>query len=405
MTHWQLALLVISGFLVFFALFGAIHHVFFVLVYFFRCKKRRYSPQPTHSFKILIPAHNESLGLKGVLECCLALDYPRELFSVVVVADNCTDDTAQIARDCGVTCLERFDTTRRGKGEALEWAIPQALADHNSDAVMILDADCFLAPQALRACDFELAKGNQVLQMSYLVSNADESFRCYAMGLARFIENQLYYWPKSKAGLSIAMLGTGMVFHRDVFVKCPWQAGGLTEDYEYGLDLMQNNFRPVFVGEIGLVSPFPVEMKQLETQRSRWASGVLQGVRKTFGPLLCRGICRGNIVTVDAAVSMLYVSRPLILLQVFLAGIMAVITRILVPNVWGQTIFWAWSATLALYFAYAMTGVLVMGLTWRRLKFLMLSPAFVLKYMALTAKSLLNRRPKEWERTPRKPEE
>lgn len=402
MTNWQIALVVVSFALTMFAAFGAIYQVFFALAYLCLRKKREFSQPPKHSFVILIPAHNESLNLKSVLECCSALDYPRELFSITVIADNCTDDTAQVARDCGVTCLERFDDERRGKGEALQWAIPQVLADKNPDAVMILDADCYLEPQSLMACDFELTRGNQALQISYLVSNTDDSFRCYAMGLARFIENRLFYWPKSKLGLSIALLGTGMVFHRDVFAVCPWRAGGLTEDFEYGLDLMRHDVKQVFVGDTGLVSPFPVEAKQLETQRARWVSGVLQGIRKTFGPLLCRGIFKGDRVAFDAAVSMLYVSRPLILCQVFLAGIAAVSAMIALPAFWAKLFFVIWLGTIILYFAYVLIGVLAMGLTWRRAKFLALMPVFVLKYMLLAAKSILFRRPKEWERTPRK---
>jgi len=192
-----------------------------------------------------------------------------------------------------------------------------------------------------------------------------------------------------------------MVFHREVFAKCPWRVGGLTEDYEYGLDLMRNNIKPVFVGDVGLVSPFPIETKQLETQRSRWMAGVLQGIRKTFVPLLWRGICKGDLVAFDAAVSMLYVSRPLVLCQVFFAGIAAILAWILLPVFWGRVILVAWLATLVLYFAYFMIGVLGMGLTRQRAKYLLMIPVFVLKYMLLAAKSILFRRPKEWKRTPR----
>ena len=405
MTSWQIIVFIVFCVINAFVVAGALYHVFFALAYIFVCKKCQYSQQPTHSFAILIPAHNESVHLRNVIESCLALDYPRELFSVTVIADNCSDDTAQIARDCGVTCLERFDAEKRGKGEALQWAIPQVLADGNPDAIMIVDADCDVEAAALKACDFEFARGYRVLQISSLVMNADDSFRCYAMALARFIENRLFYWPKSKLGLSIAMLGAGMVLHREVFEKCPWRSGGLTEDFEYGLDLIRNDVKQVFIGDVGLVSLFPVEMRQLETQRSRWTFGVLQGICENFGPLLRQGICRGNLVAIDAAISMLYVSRPLILCQVFLAGVAALLGLVLLPAFWGGVIFSIWLATLALYFGYFLFGVLSMGLTRQRAKFLLLIPVFVLKYMLLAAKSVLLRRPKEWQRTPRTPGE
>ncbi len=401
MTTGQIMLFVPAAVVVVTVACGAVYQLSLACVYLFLRKKRTWREIPTHSFVILIPAHDESLGLKSALENCLAVDYPRELFSVIVIADNCTDDTAQIARDCGVTCYERFDAEKRGKGEALEWAIPQVLADGHADAVLILDADCFLEPAALRACDFELERGCRVIQIAYLASNVDDSFRDYTMALARFIENQLFYWPKSRLGLSVAMLGSGMVLHRDVFARCPWRAGGLTEDFDYGLDLVRSGIKQVFVGDVGLISQFPVDTKQLETQRSRWTSGVLQGICKNFGLLLWQGIRKGNIVAVDAAVSMLFVSRPLVLCQVFLAGFVALLGWVVFPMSCARLILSIWLATLAMYFGYFLFGVLAMGLTRQRAKFLLFTPVFVLKYTLLTAKSVLFNRPKEWQRTPR----
>ncbi|MCL2624408.1 MAG: glycosyltransferase family 2 protein [Planctomycetaceae bacterium] len=351
----------------------------------------------------MIPAHNESSGLPSVLERCLAVDYPKELFSVTVIADNCTDDTARIAREYGVVCLERFDNERRGKGEALEWAIPQVLETH-ADAVMVLDADCYLDEQSLKACDFEMSKGNHVIQVPYLVSNPDVSFQCYCQSLARTMENLLFYWPKSKLGLSSFLIGSGMVFHRKILDRFPWRAGGTNEDFEYCFQLIKNRIKPVFVGDAGLVSPFPDDSKQLATQRARWVFGGLQTIRESVGSLFHQGIFHCNFVVLDAAVTMFYISRPVVFFQMSLSGLLAFACFYMLPSLWSSLLFVVWWATVALYLFYVVQGVFTLGLTWKRAKFLFLMPLFVIRYLEIAAKSLLVWRPREWERTPRGPD-
>ena len=403
MLIWQILFLSLVSVVVFFTAFGALYQLFFALISIFICKKKQFCQTPTQFIVILIPAHNESAGLRAVLECCHAIDYPKELYSVTVIADNCTDNTAQIARNCGVACLERFDSEKRGKGEALEWAIPQVL-ENRPDAILVLDADCYLDSQSLKACDFELGKGRHVLQLPYLVSNTDVSFGSYCQSLARTIENLLYYWPKSKLGFSCFLIGSGMVFHREILERFPWKSGGLNEDFEYCFDLIQNGVKPIFAGDAGLVSPFPTEVKQLATQRTRWVFGGLQALWGSLGRLLRVGLFRKNFIALDAAISMFYISRPIVFCQVVLAGLLAVVCFLLFPSFYSNLQFALWVGTVAMYFLYVALGVFVLGVTWKRIKYLFFIPVFTLKYLEIAAKSILIWRTKEWERTPRKPD-
>ena len=400
---WQVIVLTSVSVVVFLTAFGAVYQMFFALISVFFCKKRKFTQKPSQFIAILIPAHNESIGLRSVLECSQAVDYPKELYSITVIADNCTDDTARIARECGVTCLERFDNEKRGKGEALEWALPQVLKN-NPDAVMILDADCYLDSQSLKACDCELTRGQHVIQLPYLVSNSDVSFRSYSQSLARTMENLLFYWPKSKLGLSSFLIGSGMILHREILQRFPWQVGGLNEDFEYCFHLIKNDIKPVFVGEAGLVSSFPVDTEQLATQRTRWIFGGLQTLWGSVGQLLYNGIFKRNLIALDAAITMFYISRPVVFCQVALSGLLAMICFWLLPSVWSNLLLAIWGGTVTLYFLYVALGVFVLGVTWTRLKYLALMPVFVLKYLEISVKSFLIWRPKEWERTPRKPE-
>ncbi|HJT78403.1 MAG TPA: glycosyltransferase family 2 protein, partial [Gemmataceae bacterium] len=155
--------------------------------------------EAVHSFAVIVPAHDEETTLRASLESCAALDYPADKFRVFVVADNCTDRTAAVARAAGVTCLERHDATRRGKGFALEWAFAQVLPQ-GYDAVVVLDADCRLDRHALRAFDRRLSAGDRALQASYVASNPDASVTSYAVAVGNALENELFYAPKSRLG-------------------------------------------------------------------------------------------------------------------------------------------------------------------------------------------------------------
>ena len=403
MRIWQISILLLASVTILCTAFGAVYQMFLALISIFFCRKRQFAQEPSHFIVILIPAHNESADLLRVLEFCKAVDYPKELYSITVIADNCTDDTAQIARESGVTCLERFDNEKRGKGEALEWAIPQVL-QHNPDAVMILDADCFLDPQSLKACDDGLAKGRYAIQIPYLVSNTDASFQSYCQALARTIENMLFYWPKSKLGLSSFLIGSGMVFHREILERFPWKSGGLNEDFEYCFTLIKNGIKPVFFGDAGLVSPFPIDIEQLATQRARWVFGGLHSLWGAIGQLLYQGIFTRSIITLDAVIAMLYISRPVVFFQIALSGLLAVVCFWLIPSRVSNLLLAVWGGTVALYFIYVILGVLLLGVTWKRMKYLFYIPIFTLKYLEIAAKSFLFRRPREWERTPRKPE-
>ncbi|MGL6225054.1 MAG: glycosyltransferase family 2 protein [Thermoguttaceae bacterium] len=408
--------------------------MFFAFVYFVACRKPSQSIPPKNHITLLVPAHNESNGLQPVLTNLQSLQYPSDLFSIIVLADNCTDDTAQIAKNCGILCLERFDSEKRGKGEALVWAIPQVLEsgqNHNrsqnqnfgqnpnpnqdqnpsqnqnsianvrTDAVMIVDADCFLDPDTLLACNAALEQGHKALQIANLVGNSDASFRCYAMSLARVIECLLYYWPKSRLGLSVPLLGTGMLLHREILEKFPWCCGGIAEDMEYSFVLLKNNVIPQFLGEVGLTSPFPVDSKTLEVQRSRWVFGGLKTMKESLLTLMQLGMKRRDIRLIDAGISAVYTSRPVVLAQVALSLLFSLLAVCLAPSKWSLSLLGLTGLTIVLYSLYILLGIYVLGLNRKRFGYLLFLPVFVCNYLTITLKSLLFRRPKTWERTPR----
>src|SRR5262249_6186875 len=144
-----------------------------------------------------IPAHNEERVLVDALRSCAEFDYPAEQFRVWVIADNCTDRTAAVARGHGAACLERRDATRRGKGHALAWALPKVLAG-GPDAGVVLDADCGLDRRALRSFAAALTAGAEAAQAKVVAVNADASPASYAAAVGNRLENDLFWAPKGR---------------------------------------------------------------------------------------------------------------------------------------------------------------------------------------------------------------
>ena len=150
-----------------------------------RAARRRQRPVPGKQARrrlaVIIPAHNEAATLPATLAGLAALDYPRARYEVVVVADNCDDDTAAVAAARGARVLVRTDPTRRGKGRALAFAFAALLEEARHDAFVLLDADTRPAPDFLTRIDAALRRGARVVQAQCAVANANESWRTALM--------------------------------------------------------------------------------------------------------------------------------------------------------------------------------------------------------------------------------
>jgi cellulose synthase/poly-beta-1,6-N-acetylglucosamine synthase-like glycosyltransferase len=229
---------------------------------------------PQYNFAILVPAHNEEALLGKLLESLSALAYPKEQLMVYVVADNCTDTTAELARPYDrVQVYERFDEVKRGKGFALEW-IFQKLEEKQLiyDAYVIIDADSVVEPAFLQFMAKYLAGGAQALQAHYTVLNMTESPSAGLRWIAFALQAHVRPLSRSRLGGSSTLTGNGMCFSRALLERCPWRAFSLSEDYEYYLTLVQNGERVHYVPEAVVHSYMPTTFKAMRTQDIRWES-------------------------------------------------------------------------------------------------------------------------------------
>ena len=382
------------------ALAVAIYHAFLMLARLLGARANaRAGAEAGHSFAIVIPAHNEEQVIADVLRSCAALDYPADKYRVYVVADNCSDRTAEVARNCIATCLERANDQQVGKGYALQWAFEQVLP-LGHDAVVVLDADCTIAPQALRVFDRCLQDGSKVLQANYVLSNPDASAISYVARVGNILEYEYFYAPKSDLGLAVMLVGTGMVFHRSVLSDYPWRAHSLVEDAEYTLALASHGIRVRFVANVGVFQAGAERAEQLTVQRARWAGGTLQLGKRSAIRLIAKGLLTGRALLADAGWTLLIVSRPLVLLHLLLTLLLATLLGWLSPNGLSTALLLTGMGVLVVYAIYFGVGVARIGMSARRAGYLLATP-FVLARLAMIVVIAGMSHRTAWIRTPR----
>lgn len=249
------------------------------------------SAKPRVPFVILMPAHDEADGIAGVLAQLLPQLAPGD--RVLVVADNCSDATAAIARDAGAEVVERVHADR-GKGFALAFGI-DALRAEPPAAVLILDADCFLAPGSLDALGIELGSSGRPVQALYLMTAPGDA----ALGrrLAQFawrVRNWVRPAGWRRIDMPCQLMGTGMAFTWDMLADAPLANASIVEDMKLGIDLAAKGVAPIFCEQALVTSEFPDSASATATQRTRWEHGHMEMILREAPRMLRASLARGN---------------------------------------------------------------------------------------------------------------
>jgi cellulose synthase/poly-beta-1,6-N-acetylglucosamine synthase-like glycosyltransferase len=237
-------------------------------------------------FLILIPAHNEEKLLPDLLANLRALDYPEKRYQIHVVADNCSDNTAELARRGGAVAHERTNLEQRGKGYALQWLLGQIwTAAIPYDAVVILDADSIVSPDFLAVMDGRLARGERAIQAYYAVRDPDRSWSVALRYAALAVLHYLRPLGRMALGGSVGLKGNGMVFAANIVRRYPWSAS-LTEDIEYHMALVLGGERVTFAHDAVVWAEMPGTLADSQSQNVRWERGRLEMVRSYVPKLL-----------------------------------------------------------------------------------------------------------------------
>jgi cellulose synthase/poly-beta-1,6-N-acetylglucosamine synthase-like glycosyltransferase len=358
--------------------------------------------EPATAFVILVPAHNEEGSIATTVQSLKALDYPRQLFEILVIADNCQDKTAAVARNEGAEVLERFHATRKSKGFALEYALETLQKrETHPDAIVIIDADTTVDAALLKAFDRRLQSGQDWLQAYYQVANSHDSWRTQLMHLGFAHFNGLWLLGQDTLGLGSALRGNGMAFAWKGLERCPWQAYGLAEDLEFSWHLRMNGERVFFVPEVKVYGEMIDDNPAaIASQRLRWEHGRKQ-LRKTFGSQILKKhwpLSRRFIYGIDLYMPPMagFVTRLALTLLSAIAFYKTESTE-MIEGLQGVCLGLAVGQILNLAI-YLLMPFIVMDVPKRYLKLFFIAPIYALWKAGL----LLKRAPSTWVRTERK---
>ena len=365
----------------------------------FAYREPLFGPAPRTRLVVLVPAHNEEALIGRCLASLRAQIYPQSLVSVVVVADNCTDNTAWLAHQAGAEVLIRHDPRRRGKGHALRWAMDQMTGAARPDAFVVVDADSVADPRLLAGLASMYETGAEAAQAEYLVSSDDESSPRVRLRAAAFLLfHRVRFAGRAALGLPCSLVGNGMLFAGDLIERHPWDAFTGAEDLEYSVKLRLAGVRPVFAGSALVRGPVPASRRAAQRQRERWEGGRLHVVRTSL-PTVLRRIAHGQLALADLAVDL--ATPPLGLLATLSAG-----GATLAVGLWSAGLTSAWTVLPWVAAALAVAGYVVLGLRAagapaRVYLDLLSAPRFLVEKLLGTAGVLRSRPAEMWVRTER----
>jgi 1,2-diacylglycerol 3-beta-glucosyltransferase len=312
--------------------------------------------EPRSRLAVLVPAHDEERLIARCVETLLAQSYPRALYRVIVIADNCTDSTAEIARVVGAEVLVRDQPDARGKGQALRWAMDKVIASSNPpDAIVVVDADSIADTNLLTGLERELARGHGVVQGDYtvIVDPASPKSAIIAAGFLLF--HRVRFSGRARLGMPANLVGNGMLFAWSVLESHPWDAFSGVEDLEYSMRLRLAGIRPQFAPAAHVSGPGPATRAGVDGQRLRWEGGRFAVVRTWLWKLVATSVQRRDPRLLDAAIDLAV--PPLGLLCMAAGGGMVLTAAAVVTHLAPAWALAPWAVAVVAIPAYVFIGL------------------------------------------------
>lgn len=358
-------------------------------------------PERKLKFDVLVPSHDEELGIAETVTNLLAVDYPKDLFRVVVIADNCTDATADKAREAGARVLERRDESLRGKGYALKFAFETLGAEGVADAFVVVDADTVVSKNLLDAYAARLAAGAVAVQAHYGVRNPHASWRTRLMTIALALFHRVRSLGREALGVSCGLRGNGMCFQASLLKDVPHDAFSLVEDLEYGIRLGKAGHRVVYANEAEVAGEMVSGEQASRSQRHRWEHGRAVMVKTHGWPLFFAALKARSALLLDLAMDVLVppLSR---VVAATVAGLAASVAALWWLGAGAAAVSLFGFAACSL-FVYVMTGWALSGTGAKGLLDLAFAPAYVLWKLTLVLRRPAKKKD-EWVRTTREGE-
>ena len=363
-------------------------------------KDKPHRPAVLHRYAVLISARNEQNVIGHLLDSINAQDYPKNLVTVFVVADNCTDNTAQVAREHGAVVYERFNHVKVGKGYALNELLGHIERDYGRvfDAFMVFDADNLLEPNYITEMNRTFSDGYEIItsyrnSKNYADNWVSSGYALWFLREAAFLNHSRHLMKTS-----CAVSGTGFLFSRRILEqRGGWNFYLLTEDIEFTIANVIAGERIGYCKDAVFYDEQPTTFRQSCRQRMRWARGYVQ-VFGAYGLKLLAGIPKRNgFACFDMAMAIM----PAIVLTV--VGIATNAAAAVLGFLAGQNVLIAlWSATQFLVNSYLLmlfVGAVTTASEWKNIRattaqkilYTFTFPLFMLTYIPISFAALFKR--------------
>ena len=359
-------------------------------------KEKPHKPAELHRYAVLISARNEELVIGNLLDSISAQDYPSRLVRVFVVADNCTDKTAKVARAHGAIVYERFNDKLVGKGYALEYLLDRIGEEYGDvfDAYMVFDADNLLSEDYISRMNETFSDGYRIITSYRNSKNYGDNWISAGYALWFLRESQFLNHARFNLGTSCAVSGTGFFFSRKVMESIHgWKFHLLTEDIEFSVDQIIKGQKIGFCAGAVLYDEQPVTFRQSWRQRLRWAKGYLQVFRR-YGADLLKGAAKGSWSCFDMSMSIL----PAFILTALC--LLANITLSVLGLMQGVGVWFAMRSLLECMGSILATLLVLGGITvasewkrihapaWKKIAYTLTFPLFMLTYLPISMAAL-----------------
>ncbi len=373
-----------------------IYQIYYILVPFMKKEEKSYRGEQNR-FAVLISARNESKVIKNLLDSIDAQTYPRELTDVFVVADNCSDNTADIAEACGAHVYRRFDNVNVGKGYALNYLlgeIKKTYGENYFDGYFVFDADNVLDTHYIEEMNNTFAGGYEVLTSYRNSKNYGDNWISAGYALWFLRESKYLNYPRMLLNSSCAISGTGFMFSKKIAKELGgWNYYLLTEDIEFTVDHVIDGYKIGFCKNAMLYDEQPNTFRQSVRQRMRWARGYFQ-VMCHYGTRLIDGMRKGSFSCYDMSMNIMpamILSLIMIIMNgtALVTGLAAGISVQPILHGLGMSV---WGMYLMLFGIGAITTVTewknIYASTFKKILYAFTFPIFMLTYIPITMAAL-----------------
>lgn len=375
--------------------FVGLNVIYQILLYFIGLyrHKEKIIYQNNKRFACIIPAFNEENVIANLVYSLKKQDYKRTMYDIIVICDNCTDNTAKIAEKAGAKVWIRENKNLRGKQWVLKWAFERLKSMHY-DAVCVFDADNIVDKDFLKVMNDKLCKGNKLIQGYIDTKNPCDTWITKSYAISYWLINRVSQLARYNVGLPAYLGGTGFCVDMELMKKYGWNVTTLVDDLEYSIQNILRGIKPAFAYDARVYDEKPLTLKSSMKQRLRWMQGQADCIFKYTMPLIKKILTTRNFVYID---SLIYLYNPLIILlnqliilystvNMFIGGTSILKIEILLRSLIFQIL-------------YMVVPLLIERVKLKNILGVIYQPIYMLTWIPLVVMGFIKRSNKEWVKT------